>query len=190
MKNSNLAIINSNGISESTLSINLKDLIEVIGERDHTDTKRKFKRYIGQFLSREIAGELNSLTFFNSRNKEVQSYIMSSEFAVGFVSYCDPAKGLAFIKQQRKVSVELETLNLEVLRCKILKLESSKPVLKVMSSQVNRRSLHNIRMDLFKKGVCDHWTETVVHHYFPVNRRGKSEGYKNIGKGKRTTVKI
>ena len=59
-----------------------------------------------------------------------------------------------------------------------------------VGSQVNRRSLHEQREQLFTDGMCNKWTEEVKHYYYPVNARGKEMGYTNAGVGKRKTINL
>ena len=67
-------------------------------------------------------------------------------------------------------------------RQEIKRLQNKTPKLIGVSSQVNRKLIHEQRETLFIEGVCDKWTETVTHYYYPVNDRGLAAGYENIGR--------
>ena len=51
-----------------------------------------------------------------------------------------------------------------------------------MSSSVNRKRIHEMRIDIFKQGCCDKITKESTRYFFPVNNHGLMLGYKNTGK--------
>jgi hypothetical protein len=176
-------------VSEVDMPVELKSLLELSGLKDHYNLKRKFDTKIASILSPQIEGSYKSYSY-EYKGRVVSSYTMTESLAKFFASKLDEAKGYEYSLALEVKAKEVDALRVNILEAKILKLELTQPKLKIMSSQKDRRSLHVQRKELFEQGVCDHWTETVVHHYFPVNAFGEELGYVNTGKGKRQTIKI
>jgi hypothetical protein len=180
----NLKVVTNEEKAIVEMPICLSAMTKPLG-RDIANLRNMFDTFSKSLIGNELLDKVPfiSSSYINVDNRNVPTYLMSNELAISFAMYCDPARGFMYAQQQNNLAMQL-------LEAKILKLELTQPKIKIMSSQKDRRSLHIQRKELFAQGVCDHWTETVVHHYFPVNAFGEELGYEDTGKGKRQTIKV
>ena len=169
----------------------LKSLVPHLPIRDHNNLRGRFESYIGQFPLLKSSTYYETTTY-TAGNQTTKSYNMTQDFAEGFCVAVDPVKGFEYVSKMKAKIRAMEAERVRLLEEKILLLEekTKNPKVKVVSSQKDRKSLHMQRQELHIRGLCDHWTETVTHHYFPVNDIGKLAGYTNTGKGKRTTIDL
>jgi hypothetical protein len=87
------------------------------------------------------------------------------------------------IQNQQSQLLQLETAKVAQLTSDLVIAQARPPTVLAMSSKVNRRSIHQLRRELFAMGMCNMEYKLVKHYKFGVTTKGFAKGYEENDKG-------
>jgi len=160
--------------------VGLKDLVKPLGYRDHSHCLQNFESFC-KLLKNNNTYIMGS--YLNKNRVSVNSYSMTLQLAKMFAMRHDVQKGFEYVQALEEKVSQLILVEKQALEAKVKQLTALPPKTLTMSSKVNRRSIHQLRRELFAMGMCNMDYKLVKHYKFSVTTKGFANDYEENDKG-------
>ena len=163
MVNKPISNVNSNEeINPTDLSVPLSSMTKPLG-RDHANLLLMFETFTKSLKYKYIGNQCTykSMTYTNTNNRLVSSYIMTTGLAIAFAIYAEPSRGVEFVqRQEEELKLRLSKLKEENER---LKLEASNSKIDEEKKLTKWQPLRWFLQESSVSGHLDKFTDRVNH---------------------------